>query len=503
MALYAADGSFNVTVVDGTTLTGIYAADGSFNVYIVDGTTLTGLYHACGAYNVYISDGDIVSVVHPCGAMVMSQDPYVPGTVKATGLGTVIVLDTTDVPEDTEAAEVVFTASISGVSYTGTPAWSLGGADTAYFSIHAVTGVVTLDASLDYDDPDERTKNITITVADIDPLPATNPQAFVINVTNVIETPNNLTAPVVSGDLDGTLVCSTGEWDDMLAGSFTYQWYDASDDSELADETANTLEASGYAGLDVYCIVTATNTAGSDTAESNTVGPLVALVTLSALGISADLIEEGAAEDEVVGALTNTSGGSTLSLIDDAGGKFKLTGSNIVAGATPTTFPATEEITVRETLAGATNTPRDTVLEITVYEFGSVVPDAPILTWLGTGYEFEFVLDNPEDGDTLRYTVSDASDMSNIVDGPVDDVLSAGEITAGQQTPALDDELPDGTYYVTVEHSKNGVTFSDPSNIEEITVVSTSPRQYSLGRFSVNVATGARQYSLGRFSLNE
>jgi hypothetical protein len=34
-------------------------------------------------------------------------------------------------------------------------------------------------------------------------------------------------------------------------------------------------------------------------------------------------------------------------------------------------------------------------------------------------------------------------------------------------------------------------------------VVSTSPRQYSLGRFSVNVATGARQYSLGRFSLNE
>jgi hypothetical protein len=274
MALYAADGSFNVTVVDGTTITGVYAPDGSMNVHTVDGTELTGLYHPCGAYNVYISDGDIVGVIHPCGAMVMSQSPYVAGTVKATGLGTVIVLDTTSVPEQDAVGQEVFTASISGVSYTGTPSYTLAGIDNAYFSIGALTGIVTLDASLDYDNELQRTKYITITVSGIDPLPSTNPQPFTINVTNVIEIPGNTAAPVVSGDLDGTLTCTTGTWNDMLAGSYTYQWMDADDDSELVGETANTLDTQDHIGLEVYCVVTATNTAGSADADSNTVGPL-------------------------------------------------------------------------------------------------------------------------------------------------------------------------------------------------------------------------------------
>ena len=76
MSLYAADGSFNVTVVDGTTLTGLYAADGSYNVVEQDGTTLTGLYHPCGAYNVVVTDGTHEGIYHPCGALNVQESPY-------------------------------------------------------------------------------------------------------------------------------------------------------------------------------------------------------------------------------------------------------------------------------------------------------------------------------------------------------------------------------------------------------------------------------------------
>jgi hypothetical protein len=50
MGHYAADGSWNVTVVDGTVNTGYYADDGSVNVVDASAETdNTGLSHPCGA----------------------------------------------------------------------------------------------------------------------------------------------------------------------------------------------------------------------------------------------------------------------------------------------------------------------------------------------------------------------------------------------------------------------------------------------------------------------
>jgi len=92
--------------------------------------------------------------------------------------------------------------------------------------------------------------------------------------------------------------------------------------------------------------------------------------SLNALTLSASTIEEGSAEDTVVGALQSTTGGSTLELTDDAGGRFKISGGNIVAGATATSYATStsHDITVRETLADSANSPRSTVLSISVTE---------------------------------------------------------------------------------------------------------------------------------------
>ena len=85
MTLRAADGSTNVTVVDGSSYTGLYAADGSLNVVQVPGSAYTGLYHACGAYNVVLYTTGETTIQHPCGAWLVSQaGAYVPNTYQVT-----------------------------------------------------------------------------------------------------------------------------------------------------------------------------------------------------------------------------------------------------------------------------------------------------------------------------------------------------------------------------------------------------------------------------------
>lgn len=61
--------SQGITLVSGTTRTGLYAADGSINAVASTTSTLKGLYHPCGAYNitfstspdVYFTDGSLVA----------------------------------------------------------------------------------------------------------------------------------------------------------------------------------------------------------------------------------------------------------------------------------------------------------------------------------------------------------------------------------------------------------------------------------------------------------
>lgn len=82
MSLHAADGSFNVTFVNGTQYTGLYAANGSYNAVEVDGTTYTGVYNPCGAFNIFLSTKP--GTTAPCGALNCSKNPYTPNTLRIT-----------------------------------------------------------------------------------------------------------------------------------------------------------------------------------------------------------------------------------------------------------------------------------------------------------------------------------------------------------------------------------------------------------------------------------
>jgi hypothetical protein len=104
--------------------------------------------------------------------------------------------------------------------------------------------------------------------------------------------------------------------------------------------------------------------------------------TLIALTLGTNDIDEGDPEDTLVGALVSVTPGSTLSLTDSAGSRFKLSGSNIVAGSVATDYgtATTHNITVRETHPDGINSPNDSVISIDVIEVVADVTAPTILS---------------------------------------------------------------------------------------------------------------------------
>lgn len=107
---------------------------------------------------------------------------------------------------------------------------------------------------------------------------------------------------------------------------------------------------------------------------------------LQPLSLSANSITSGAAAGTTVGDVLGKSHGSdSLTLADTAGSRFAISGSTIQAGATPTDYgtATSHDITIRETLSGAANTPRDTVVSITVNEAPPPAATAPSVRSVG------------------------------------------------------------------------------------------------------------------------
>lgn len=87
-----------------------------------------------------------------------------------------------------------------------------------------------------------------------------------------------LFAPIVSGTVTvgSTLTCSTGAWDGRgEAPTYSYEWLRDGDPISGASLTSGTYTlVLADAGSSIRCVVTATNTGGATSAESNTVGPV-------------------------------------------------------------------------------------------------------------------------------------------------------------------------------------------------------------------------------------
>lgn len=104
--------------------------------------------------------------------------------------------------------------------------------------------------------------------------------------------------------------------------------------------------------------------------------------TLRVLTLSGNTIPENSAAGVVVGRVNGLWPGSSVVLTDTGGGHFALSGGNIVATSTPTDYEtaASHSITLTETLAGATGSPKATTITINVVNQNDTNPSAFTLT---------------------------------------------------------------------------------------------------------------------------
>lgn len=76
---YSADGSWRISVVDGSVRTGLYAADGSYNVVKAPGGVFVGVFHPCGAWWVTNDPGSGVPLRAPDGSLYVNSLDTLPG----------------------------------------------------------------------------------------------------------------------------------------------------------------------------------------------------------------------------------------------------------------------------------------------------------------------------------------------------------------------------------------------------------------------------------------
>lgn len=82
--LYASDGSWNISVVSGSSTTGLYAADGSINVIASPGSSYVGAYHPCGALYVTVCASSPKAIRAADGSLNISYGTYYSETQKCT-----------------------------------------------------------------------------------------------------------------------------------------------------------------------------------------------------------------------------------------------------------------------------------------------------------------------------------------------------------------------------------------------------------------------------------
>lgn len=91
--------------------------------------------------------------------------------------------------------------------------------------------------------------------------------------------PDNTVAPVASGTVEvgDTVSATAGTWTGTPTPVLTYQWQVSDGDGweDIEGETSSSLDLiADFVGEDVRCAVTGTNAVGTDTANSNPLGPV-------------------------------------------------------------------------------------------------------------------------------------------------------------------------------------------------------------------------------------
>lgn len=241
--------------------------------------------------------------------------------------------ENTVLPRITGTARVGETLTGDDGEWSGTPAptltrqWFADGAE-----IPGATGETYVPVEGDIG------KTITLTVT------ATNPAGTVsatseptAAVTAALAPPVNTAVPTITGTptVGQTLSSTVGTWTGNPAPTYTRQWRRGATDIAGATGTTYTLVEADV-GQTITCVVTATNSEGSNTATSNEVGPVAGI----APSFTVDPVLSGTPTvGETLSVTNGTAGGIPAATFTRAW----LRDGDEIAGATGTTRVLTED----------------------------------------------------------------------------------------------------------------------------------------------------------------
>lgn len=176
--------------------------------------------------------------------------------------------------------------------------------------------------------------------------------------------PENALAGALVGLLTGRTAGSTISLIDSAGNRFSMN---AGGDGIVRGATALDFEATQ--GHDI--IVEETHPTAVNSPRQSTIHVAVTNVlevVLSDVTLDTPIVDDTAPPGTLIDALNGIAPGATVSLFDDAGGRFALSGADIVVGLTDIDALATPtlSITVRQTHADSANSPHDTVITIDV-----------------------------------------------------------------------------------------------------------------------------------------
>jgi hypothetical protein len=199
------------------------------------------------------------------------------------------------------------------------------------------------------------------------------------------------------------------------------------------------------------------------------------------LSLSNNNINENSAAGTVVGSIQNLTAGSALSLSVNAGGRFSISGTALVAGATSTDYEAatSHSVTIVETLAGATGTPKSTTLTIGVVNLNDTNPSAFTFTDVSSA-----ALSTLETSNAITVAGLGASDSATAsISGAASSQMSVngGSWGAGPATVVNGDTI-------AVRHTSSG---ANSASVNTTLTVGTTSDTYT----STTVAGGARSPS--------
>lgn len=282
-------------------------------------------------------------------------------------------LSTIEPPENIEPPSITGTARV-GETLTGDDGeWAVTPATTLtrqWFAdgeeIEGATGAAYAPVA------DDIGKEITFTVTATSPAgTASATSEPTAAVTAALAPPVNTAAPTIAGTptVGQVLTSTVGTWTGNPTPTYSRQWRRGASNIAGATGATYTLVAADV-GQNITCVVTATNSEGTETATSNPVGPVAGI----APSFTVDPVLSGTPTvGETLTVTSGTAGGTPAAAFSRAW----LRDGTEITGATGTTRVLTEDdvdaqISVRVT---ATNSAGSDVA--TSNELGPVVADEP------------------------------------------------------------------------------------------------------------------------------